>query len=136
VRRRSARDCTARRLPRTAVESRRRRKGSRDDEARRALKNKKEREHAAELLEQACTADVVDWMSLTAHHGGFCHQLYELYKGPLKDKTKAAKALERACAQGDKQDCPCKTTADCGKAPDDEAGDYICTSGSCEVMGG
>jgi TPR repeat protein len=96
---------------------------------------RKNRDHAAELLEQACAADAVDWAAGTSHHGGFCHQLHELSKG-MKDKPKAAKALERACAQGDKYGCPCKTTSDCGKMPEDQAGDCDCQSGHCGVTGG
>ena len=97
---------------------------------------KADRARAAELLEKACDADVMDWMALTAHHGGFCRQLEQLYREKVKDKAKAAKAHERACAQGDKLGCTCKTDADCGKVPDDQSGDYICSSGACSIMGG
>jgi len=95
-----------------------------------------DRKRAAELLEQACEADAVDWMALTAHHGGFCRQLQELYKGPLKNTAKAANAHERACAQGDKLGCACKTDADCGEVPSDQSGSYLCTDGACDMMGG
>lgn len=97
---------------------------------------KEHRARAAELLEKACEADAVDWIAFTSHHGGFCHFLYELYKGPLEDKDKAAKALERACKQGDKRDCACKTDEDCGAVPDDMSGDFTCSDGKCDIVGG
>jgi len=95
-----------------------------------------DRQRAAELLEQACEADVIDWMALTAHHGGFCRQLEQLYRGPLKNNAKAAKAHARACAQGDKLGCACKVDADCGEMPSDQAGDYNCFDGACTLSGG
>lgn len=91
---------------------------------------------AAELLEKACDADAMDWMALTAHHGGFCRRLQELYTERLEDKAKAAKAHERACAQGDKLGCACKTDHDCGEVPDDQSGTYTCADGACDIMGG
>jgi hypothetical protein len=96
-----------------------------------------DRARAAELLEKACEAGAFDWRSATAHPGGFCHHLYELYKGPMKDEARAATALERACAQGDKRDCPCKSDGDCGEMPDDMSGEFFCSSdGACGVSGG
>ena len=94
-----------------------------------------DRQRGADLLEKACVADAVDWMSLTSHHGGFCHQLYEAYKSrSLRNRTKARRFLALACRQGDKLDCPCKVDADCGELPDDEAGlGYFCASGTCQV---
>jgi hypothetical protein len=96
---------------------------------------KADRARAAALLEQACDADVMDWMALTAHHGGFCRQLQELY-ARTKNKAKEASAHERACKQGDKLGCPCKTAADCGAVPDDQSGDYDCFDDKCDITGG
>ena len=97
---------------------------------------KADRARAAELLEKACEANVMDWMSLTAHHGGFCRRLQEFYRDTVKDKVKAKSAHDRACAQGDKLGCACKVDADCGKVPDDQAGDYMCMEGTCGLTGG
>jgi hypothetical protein len=97
---------------------------------------KADRARAAELLEKACDADAMDWMALTAHHGGFCRQLEQLYRDKLKDKARAKNAHERACAQGDKLGCTCKTDDDCGKVPDDQSGSYACTGGACAIEGG
>jgi hypothetical protein len=95
-----------------------------------------ERARAAELLEKACNADVMDWMALTAHHGGFCRQLQRFYAETLKDKAKAKSAHERACKQGDKVGCACKTDADCGEVPDDQSGSFECSGGVCDLTGG
>jgi hypothetical protein len=97
---------------------------------------KADRARAAELLEKACDADVMDWMSLTAHHGGFCRQLERFYTETMKDKVKAKAAHDRACKQGDKLGCACKTDADCGEVPDDQAGYYMCSDGACDIGGG
>lgn len=97
---------------------------------------KADRARAAELLEKACDADVMDWMSLTAHHGGFCRQLQRFYTETMKDKVKAKAAHDRACAQGDKVGCACKTDVDCGKVPDDQSGDFTCADGVCDLVGG
>jgi hypothetical protein len=89
--------------------------------------------HDAALCEKACRADTVDWTPGTSHHGGFCHELYVGYRDKLKDKAKAAEILKLACAQGNKEDCPCKVDDDCGKMPDDEAGDLACYDGTCTL---
>lgn len=97
---------------------------------------KENRARAAELLEKACDANVMDWMSLTAHKGGFCRQLQKFYAETVKDKAKAKSAHDRACAQGDKLGCACKEDADCGEVPDDQSGTYTCSDGACDIMGG
>jgi hypothetical protein len=94
---------------------------------------KADRLHDAELCEKACRADALDWKSGTAHHGAFCHLLYVEYRDKLKDKAKAAEILKLACAQGDKEGCPCKVDDDCGKMPEDEAGSYMCAEGTCSL---
>jgi hypothetical protein len=94
---------------------------------------KKERVADAALCEKACRADTLDWRSGTSHHGAFCHDLYVGYRDKLKDKAKAAEILKLACAQGNKEDCPCKTDDDCGKMPEDEAGDLACYDGTCTL---
>jgi hypothetical protein len=97
---------------------------------------KADRARAAELLEKACDADVMDWMALTAHHGGFCRQLQRFYTETMKDKVKAKSAHARACKQGDKVGCACKTDADCGEVPDDQSGSFECSDGVCDITGG
>jgi hypothetical protein len=79
----------------------------------------------APVLEKACRADTVDWDPDTAHHGGFCYELYVVYRDKLNDKPKATEFLKLACAQGEKRDCPCKEDTDCGPLPDDV--DYTLT---------
>jgi hypothetical protein len=96
---------------------------------------KADRARAAELLEKACDADVMDWMAMTAHHGGFCRVLQQLY-AETKDKAKEKSAHERACKQGDKLGCACKSDTDCGQVPDDQSGDYECYEGKCDITGG
>lgn len=98
--------------------------------------NKADRARAAELLEKACDANVMDWAALTAHQGGFCRHLQRFYTETMKDKVKAKAAHDRACTQGDKVGCACKTNADCGEVPDDQSGSFTCSDGACDIMGG
>jgi len=97
-----------------------------------------DRARAAELLERACDADVMDWMALTAHHGGFCRRLQELYDTDPKDPARAASAHRRACQQGDRLGCRCQTDDDCGEVPDDQSGTYYCDDQdqACALMSG
>jgi hypothetical protein len=79
-----------------------------------------------ERLEKACVADVtVENHAVYGERGGFCAELATLLE---RDKPRAARFLTLACAQGHKQDCPCKADADCG---DEE---FFCHEGRCDQM--